>query len=70
MPWDHFCAACGTLLEGGMADGDEMDREMKAFAKQLHGLVSALSAHRALAGRKSRNWPTKGRVGPSKSCIY
>jgi len=30
MPWDWFCPNCGTDIDGGMADGEEMEREMEA----------------------------------------
>ena len=31
MPWDQWCPDCGHPLAGGMADGAEMDQEMKIF---------------------------------------
>jgi len=37
MPWDQWCPDCGAPLAGGMADGDRMDQEMKAFDDKMRG---------------------------------
>jgi len=37
MPWDVFCMKCGSPLAGGMADGNEMDQEIKAFDNRMKG---------------------------------
>jgi len=38
MPWDYFCPNSCTMC-GDMADGDEMDRQMKAFDDFCKGKI-------------------------------
>lgn len=31
MPWDWFCPKCGGHVDGDMADGEEMERQLEAI---------------------------------------
>lgn len=37
MPWDYFCPTCSSVMEGNMSDGDEMEKEMADFSKNMRG---------------------------------
>jgi len=48
MPWDCFCMNCHGAIAGGMADGDEMDREMKDFSNSMKGKLMKCSDCKAI----------------------